>query len=358
MMYVGVFFVGYLLATCYSAWERQRFVESRGGQQRVAWLSAARPCRRARPAQRDLAAVARPLERGAGEGRESRTWLRRGPRAARRRRPAGRGSSRPGTAIRPPRTTYSAGSCCEKHARSPEPRPDRGRRSRRRPKPSAEKPRPDPARPPARRRQEILKRSGLYRSIECRTRTDRDVPWRRDATDGDLAMPPSSPQEPLRLSADDLYSPRVDAFLDEQAVLNRALPEAEPQPWILRVLYSSYFYLSLASGLGAFVAWLIIEPFFDDDRGGQESFSGRPSCCSPRSPASSGCSWARPRGSCAATPQRAPDLRGRRPGRSVSPAGSSRVFLAGFIFMHHAAIAVAFWKNPQPSSDADGPGAS
>ena len=38
-------------------------------------------------------------------------------------------------------------------------------------------------------------------------------------------MSTSSSHEPLRLSADDLYSPRVDAFLDEQAVLNRALPE-------------------------------------------------------------------------------------------------------------------------------------
>ena len=35
-------------------------------------------------------------------------------------------------------------------------------------------------------------------------------------------------------------------------MLNRAMPELESQPWILRVLYSSYFYLSLASGLGAF----------------------------------------------------------------------------------------------------------
>jgi hypothetical protein len=77
-------------------------------------------------------------------------------------------------------------------------------------------------------------------------------------------MSASRPQEPLRLSAEDLYSPKVDAFLDEQALLNRALPEAEPQPWIIRVLYSSYFYLSLASGLGAFVAWMIIEPFIDE----------------------------------------------------------------------------------------------
>ncbi len=88
-------------------------------------------------------------------------------------------------------------------------------------------------------------------------------------------MPPSSPHEPLRLSADDLYSPRVDAFLDEQAMMSRAVPEAEPQLWIVRVFYSSYFYLSLASGLGAFVAWMIMEPFFVEPaalQGGQGQF--------------------------------------------------------------------------------------
>jgi hypothetical protein len=80
------------------------------------------------------------------------------------------------------------------------------------------------------------------------------------------------PNEPLRLTAADLFSPRVDAFLDEQAMLNRSMPEVEPQPWILRALYSSYFYLSLASGLGAFAAWTILEPFLEDRQGLQLSY--------------------------------------------------------------------------------------
>ena len=49
-------------------------------------------------------------------------------------------------------------------------------------------------------------------------------------------MTGSTPQEPLRLTTDDLFSPRVDAFLDEQAMRDRTLPEAEPQPWIVRLL--------------------------------------------------------------------------------------------------------------------------
>jgi FHA domain len=80
----------------------------------------------------------------------------------------------------------------------------------------------------------------------------------------------SGSQEPLRLSRSDLYSPRVDAFLDEQALLNRALPTSDPPPFIVRVFYSSYFYLSLASGLGAFLAWMILEPFIDDNNPGLE----------------------------------------------------------------------------------------
>jgi hypothetical protein len=77
-------------------------------------------------------------------------------------------------------------------------------------------------------------------------------------------------QEPLRLTKSDLYSPGVDAFLDEQALMNRALPEVEPPPFIVRVFYSSYFYLSLAGGLGACIGWMILEPFFNDNTEGLE----------------------------------------------------------------------------------------
>jgi hypothetical protein len=71
-------------------------------------------------------------------------------------------------------------------------------------------------------------------------------------------------QQPLRLGETDLYSPRVEAYLEEQAVLSRGVPDVEPQPWVVRLIFSSYFYLSVASGLGAFVAWAIMEPFFND----------------------------------------------------------------------------------------------
>ena len=55
------------------------------------------------------------------------------------------------------------------------------------------------------------------------------------------------PNEPLRLDQDALYAPKVEAYLEELAVLRRAVPEVEPRPLVMRILFSSYFYLSLAS---------------------------------------------------------------------------------------------------------------
>jgi hypothetical protein len=74
----------------------------------------------------------------------------------------------------------------------------------------------------------------------------------------------SAPDQPIRLGKDDLYSPRVEAYLEEQEVLRRPMPEIPPQPFYVRLFYSTYLYLSLAAGLGAFLAWAMLEPFFDD----------------------------------------------------------------------------------------------
>jgi hypothetical protein len=72
--------------------------------------------------------------------------------------------------------------------------------------------------------------------------------------------------EPMRLTQNDLFSPKVEAYLEEQAVLRRPIPEIEPRPLLTRILLSSYLYLSLASALGAFCAWAMLEPFIDESR--------------------------------------------------------------------------------------------
>ncbi len=73
------------------------------------------------------------------------------------------------------------------------------------------------------------------------------------------------PNEPMRLEHDDLFSPKVEAYLEEQAVLRRPVPEFKPRPLLIRILFSSYFYLSIASALGGFCAWAMLEPFVDEN---------------------------------------------------------------------------------------------
>jgi hypothetical protein len=78
--------------------------------------------------------------------------------------------------------------------------------------------------------------------------------------------------EPLRLTHADLNTPDVQAFLDMHESLRRDLGELPAQPLLVRVIYASWFYLAIASGLGAFVAWAILEPFFDDRAMAEQRF--------------------------------------------------------------------------------------
>lgn len=71
-------------------------------------------------------------------------------------------------------------------------------------------------------------------------------------------------REPMRLTERDLFAPQVDQYIEEQEMLRRADPEIEPRPLWKAILFSSYFYLSISCGFGAFCAWLILDPFFVD----------------------------------------------------------------------------------------------
>jgi hypothetical protein len=70
---------------------------------------------------------------------------------------------------------------------------------------------------------------------------------------------------PTRLTAADLSSPSVEAYLQEQTARSRALPDIPQQPLILRVIYANYFYLSVAGVVGALIVWAILEPFINEE---------------------------------------------------------------------------------------------
>lgn len=71
-------------------------------------------------------------------------------------------------------------------------------------------------------------------------------------------------QPPLKIDRDDLFSHEVEDYLSVQQNLRQNRSEAEPLAWWVRILYSNWFYLSLAAGVGAFLAWAVLEPFTSD----------------------------------------------------------------------------------------------
>lgn len=152
-------------------------------------------------------------------------------------------------------------------------------------------------------------------------------------------------RDPLRLSEGDLYSPRVEAYLEEQSVLQRGVPEVEPQPFLIRLIYSSYFYLSIASGLGAFLAWMVLEPFYEDRAG--DDFHLVNLLMFPTVVGAIGLFLGAVEGLMCRNLRRA--LICAVVGLAVGFAGGCvSLIVAGLLFTVAQVIALWFWKDPQP----------
>ncbi|HEV3165433.1 MAG TPA: FHA domain-containing protein [Isosphaeraceae bacterium] len=156
----------------------------------------------------------------------------------------------------------------------------------------------------------------------------------------------SSSSEPLRLDQKDLFAPQVEAYLEEQQVLRRAMPEVERKPFLIRLIYSSYFYLSIASGLGAFVAWMILEPFFDDQQIAQGGFQVAGLLLFPTVAAFIGLFLGAADGIMSRNFQRAAICAAVGVGVGFG-GGLIALFGAGVIYSIMLAISVSMMKNPQ-----------
>jgi hypothetical protein len=157
----------------------------------------------------------------------------------------------------------------------------------------------------------------------------------------------SSPEGPLRLTSNDLFSPKVDAYLEAQAFLHRDVPAPEPRPLILRILYSSYFYLSLASGLGAFIAWACLEPFFEEGVAHDGAIHIVNLLMFPTVAGFIGLFLGAAEGIMCRNLQRAAICAAVGLGIGFG-GGLVSIFLAGIIFVVMTSVAMAFWKDPQP----------
>ncbi|HEV7374101.1 MAG TPA: FHA domain-containing protein [Pyrinomonadaceae bacterium] len=76
-----------------------------------------------------------------------------------------------------------------------------------------------------------------------------------------------SMDEVVRISREDVFHPRVDSALAHQKALARQGQPVAEQPIspLRRLLLSNLFHLPLAGLLGGLTAWLILEPFWDDN---------------------------------------------------------------------------------------------
>lgn len=153
--------------------------------------------------------------------------------------------------------------------------------------------------------------------------------------------------DPIRVTNADLNSPQVEEFLAMRRELQRAIGEIEPQSLFRRVFYSSWFYLGLSSALGAFIAWLLLEPWFDESAVG-EGFVLANFLIFPAVAGCAGLFLGASEGLMCRNLSRA--LLCGIVGLGIGFAGGMvALFPAGMVFGIMLQIAVAFWKNPQPN---------
>jgi hypothetical protein len=159
-----------------------------------------------------------------------------------------------------------------------------------------------------------------------------------------------APRTPIRVDQSDLFSPQVDEYVAVQQALRRDADAVAPQPLLIRVIYSSWFYLAIASGLGALAAWAVLEPFFEESMNGVrpgESFPWANLLMFPTVAAGIGLFLGAAEGIMCRNPARAAVTGVVGLGVGFG-GGLVSIFVGGFIFAIMSNIALQFWKNPQP----------
>jgi hypothetical protein len=150
----------------------------------------------------------------------------------------------------------------------------------------------------------------------------------------------------------ELYSPAVEAFLQTQQALRRDVGELAPQPLVIRVIYSSWFYLAIACGFGAFVAWMMLEPFFDD-----HALDDAPKIINfllfPTVAGLVGFFLGAAEGLMCRNFRRAAICSVVGLGIGFG-GGLVALFVAGIIFAIMTMVSLLFWKNPQPNQMPSG----
>ena len=151
----------------------------------------------------------------------------------------------------------------------------------------------------------------------------------------------------IRISDADLRASTVDEYVEMQKYLQRDESIEQP-PWLVRVIYANWFYLSLAAMVGGLVGWACVEPWFDDG-GRDEEFNLAAAIMFPIVAGSVGLFLGAAEGLMCRNPLRA--IRCGAVGLGVGFAGGVvALFPTGAIFALMSALALRLWDNPQPDA--------
>ena len=78
-------------------------------------------------------------------------------------------------------------------------------------------------------------------------------------------------QRKIVITKDDLRDPKIDEIIETERSYGPRTPEPVAEKKRLGFIYASWFYLMLAGAIGAFAAWALLEPYFNDGL----TFTGR-----------------------------------------------------------------------------------
>lgn len=151
--------------------------------------------------------------------------------------------------------------------------------------------------------------------------------------------------DPIRITTADLQRPEINDYVEMQRYLQRDVGEIGRQPWLIRVIYANWFYLSVASAVGGLVGWACLEPWYDDTSAIEEEADVIGLLIFPIVAAGIGLFLGAAEGIICRNPLRA--VRCGAVGLGIGFVGGLLTIIpAGILFAVMAGIAMSLWENP------------
>lgn len=157
---------------------------------------------------------------------------------------------------------------------------------------------------------------------------------------------------PIQINKNDLHTAEVDAYVEMQNYLRRDAGPVSEQPWLIRIIYANWFYLSLCSMIGGLVGWILLEPWFTDglaaDAGDDDTIAPAKFLLFPVVAGCVGLFLGAAEGIICRNLSRAAKCGAIGLGIGFL-GGLVALIPTGIVFAVMTAVALSLWRNPQPN---------